>query len=201
MLRDKPEPTVTVDGDEIRTERLTLRPWRLEDASGALDIFNDAEVTRWMAPALTTVSSLGQMKQLLTAWRDEARSLEVPQGRWALVETATGELIGGAALLLLPPDRIDLEVGWQLGRQHWGRGFATEAGHAVAHQAFLRGEDEIFAVVRPNNSRGAATARRVGMEWVGETDKYYNLRLDVYRIRSADLDVAPGGPLRPAASS
>jgi len=37
----------------------------------------------------------------------------------------------------------------------------------VAHYAFASGADEIFAVVRPRNAQGAATARRVGMEWVG----------------------------------
>jgi hypothetical protein len=26
------------------------------------------------------------------------------------------------------------------------------------------------------------------MEWVGETDKYYGLQLQVYRLRKADLD-------------
>lgn len=80
-------------------------------------------------------------------------------------------------------------VAWHLAKQHWGHGHATEAGHAVAHHAFLRGEDEIFAVVRPNNKRAAATAQRAGMEWVGETSKYYGLRLNVYRLRSGDLDV------------
>jgi hypothetical protein len=29
------------------------------------------------------------------------------------------------------------------------------------------------------------------MEWVGETDKYYGLTLQVYRLREGDLDVAP----------
>jgi RimJ/RimL family protein N-acetyltransferase len=194
----KPEHSVTVDGDVIRTRRLTLRPWRLEDTSSALDVFSDAEVTRWMAPALTTISTLTEMERLLSTWLNEAESLDVPQGRWAVVENSTGGLVGGAALLLLPPFGVDLEVGWQLGRQHWGQGFATEAGHAVAHQAFLQGEDEIFAVVRPNNRRGSATAQRVGMEWVGETDKYYNLRLEVYRIRSGDLDIGPTAPSRTA---
>ncbi|MGW6509389.1 GNAT family N-acetyltransferase, partial [Streptomyces niveus] len=76
----------------------------------------------------------------------------------------------------------------------WGQGLAAEAGHAVAHQAFESevGVEELFAVVRPRNSRGAATARRVGMEWVGETEKYYNLSLQVYRLRKGDLDA--GGP-------
>jgi hypothetical protein len=35
-----------------------------------------------------------------------------------------------------------------------------------------------------------ATARRIGMEWVDETEKYYGLRLQVFRIRPADLDQA-----------
>jgi hypothetical protein len=50
------------------------------------------------------------------------------------------------------------------------------------------GIDEVLAVVRPTSARGAATAERIGMEWVGETDKYYDLQLQVYRVRAADLD-------------
>ena len=81
------------------------------------------------------------------------------------------------------------EIGWQLAPQVWGRGLATEAGHAVSRHAFAAGVDELFAVVRSQNSRGAATARRAGMEWVGETEKYYDLRLQVYRLRRGELDV------------
>ena len=58
----------------------------------------------------------------------------------------------------------------------------------MAHQAFANGVSEVFAVVRLGNTRGVATARRVGMEWVGETDKYYGLTLQVYRLTAADLD-------------
>jgi hypothetical protein len=28
------------------------------------------------------------------------------------------------------------------------------------------------------------------MEWVGETEKYYNLRLQVFRLRKGDLDTS-----------
>ena len=78
----------------------------------------------------------------------------------------------------------------------------------MAHYAFASGVDEIFAVVRPRNARGAATARRVGMEWVGETDKYYALTLQVYRLRRATCtcrdppasDTAPGGVVRRVAA-
>ena len=40
---------------------------------------------------------------------------------------------------------------------------------ALAGWAFRHDIDEIFAVVRPGNTRAAATDRRNGMEWVGET--------------------------------
>jgi len=32
-----------------------------------------------------------------------------------------------------------------------------------------------------------ATAKRLGLQWVGETSKYYGLNLQVYRIRPADM--------------
>ena len=42
----------------------------------------------------------------------------------------------------------------------------------------------------PPNRRGEATVRRIGMEWVGETEKYFGLRLQVYRLRRADVGSA-----------
>jgi hypothetical protein len=36
-----------------------------------------------------------------------------------------------------------------------------------------------------------APAERIGMERIGETDKYYDLHLRVYRVRPADLDRPP----------
>jgi hypothetical protein len=82
----------------------------------------------------------------------------------------------------------------------WGRGYASEATRALAEWAFQHDAGEIFAVVRPGNVRGAATVRRTGMEWVGETEKYFGLTLQVFRLRPADLVTAePGIPLPPDA--
>jgi len=47
-----------------------------------------------------------------------------------------------------------------------------------------------------NNERGAGTARRIGMQWVGETDKYYETRLNVYRLWPSDLTSAQEEELR-----
>lgn len=130
------------------------------------------------------------MRRVLAAWIAESDPTGLPLGRWAITDRDSGDVIGGVALLPLPPGGTDLEIGWQLSPKAWGYGYGAEAGHAVAHQAFENlGVSEVFAVVRPDNRRGVATARRVGMEWVGETDKYYNLTLQVYRLTKADLDL------------
>ncbi|MGH3508505.1 MAG: GNAT family N-acetyltransferase [Nocardioidaceae bacterium] len=175
--------------ETLDSERLTLRPWSVDDAAAALEIFGVAEVARWLSPAMDKVHDEQGMRLVLQGWVAEQERLVPPQGRWAIVLTETGEVIGGAGLLFLPPGDEDLELAWQLRPSAWGHGYATEAGRRVARAAFdFPGVDEVFAVVRNNNERGVATVRRVGMEWVGETDKYYDLRLQVYRLRQSDLE-------------
>jgi hypothetical protein len=101
-------------------------------------------------------------------------------------------------LLRLPPGLGDLEIGWQLHQLVWGCGYASETTRVLANWAFSHDVAEIFAVVRPGNTRAASTVRRNGMEWVGETGKYFGLDLQVFRLRRADFDpTAPATPLPP----
>ena len=179
---------------QLVTERLTLRPWRVEDAEGALGIYGDVGVARWLSPAMDRVPDINAMRLVLQQWIGEAARLISPAGRWAVERQEDQQLIGGAVLLPLPPRGEDLEMGWQLHPDAWGHGYATEAGHALARWAFDEGFDEVLAVARPTNVRAEATARRIGMEWVGETEKYYDMRLRVFRLRPGDLDAQPPGP-------
>jgi RimJ/RimL family protein N-acetyltransferase len=182
---------IAIVGSTITTPRLRLRPWRLDDTAGALDIYGSSEVSRWLAPAMDPVADVGQMRAVVSGWITTPPGPEGrPSGRWVIEEARRGRLVGSAQILPLPPERDDLELGYQLAPWAWGRGLAAEAGHALAHYAFNNGEEEVFAVVRPRNERGARAARRIGMEWVGETEKYYDLRLQVFRLRTSDLDIS-----------
>ena len=178
---------VTSEGDTIRTSRLVLRPWRVDDAPAALAMFGEESVTRWLSPAMSRVESAEEMAEVISSWLSAPPA--TPLGRWAVTSTGDGRLLGAVSLRALPPGRADLEVAWQLDPSVWGHGYAAEAGHAVAHHAFDAGVEELFAVVRPRNERAARTATSIGMEWVGETEKYYDLRLQVYRLRRGELDV------------
>src|SRR3954452_18944307 len=173
---------------ELITKRLRLRPWMGDDADAALAIFSQREVARWLAPAMPRLADHDEMRPLLARWITEHDKAGRPLGHWAIEIRDSGLVIGAVALLQLPPGCTDLEIGWQINPAAWLHGYGAEAGHAVAHQAFASGISEVFAVVRLGNTRGAATARRVGMEWVGETDKYYGLTLQIYRLTAPDLD-------------
>jgi RimJ/RimL family protein N-acetyltransferase len=179
---------VTSTTQSMITERLTLRPWRVEDAPAAADVYGHAEVTRWLSPDMDRVPDRAAMRLLLQQWIAEDARLAAPAGRWAIQHNADDRVIGGAILLPLPPGNEDLEIGWQLHPEVWGNGYASEATHALATWAFSQDVDELFAVVRPGNARGAATVRHNGMHWVGETNKYFNTDLQVFRLRAADLD-------------
>ena len=175
---------------KLETEHLVLRSWTVDDAGAALGAYGDADVARWLTPALDRVPDVAAMRLVLQQWTAEDIRMTEPAGRWAIERRTDGTIIGGATLLPLPPDD-EYEMGWQLRREAWGNGYAAEAGRAIGRWAFEQGLEQVIALVRPANARAAATARRIGMEWVGETEKYHELRLQVYRLRPSEL--APPG--------
>ena len=83
-------------------------------------------------------------------------------GQWALIERLSGELVGRAGLWQ-PEGWPGLEVGWLLGRRHWGMGFATEAGGAAVEYAFrVVGVDHVISLIRPENRASIRVAERLG---------------------------------------
>jgi RimJ/RimL family protein N-acetyltransferase len=172
--------------EELNTDRLLLRPWRLDDDEAALAAYGDSRVARWLTPAMDQVRDAAAMRLVLQQWMAEDSRMITPAGRWAVELREEGRLIGGATLLPLLPDD-EYEIGWQLHPRAWGHGYATETGLALAQWAFKQGIEQVIALVRPANTRALAMVRRIGMDWVGETEKYHNLRLQVFRLRPGDL--------------
>lgn len=172
----------------LRTERLFIRDWTTSDAEAALDIYGVEEVSRWMTPDTEPVGDLATMRSVLQDWIAVQPTFDPPSGRWAIARHEDNQVIGGLTIRSLPPDEEDLEIGTHLRPDAWGRGYGTEAGTALIRWAFEVGVDELYAVASPANERAIALARQMGMQWVGETEKYYGIDLVVYRIRPGDLD-------------
>jgi RimJ/RimL family protein N-acetyltransferase len=171
---------------KLIAERLVLRGWESSDAPAALGAYGDEQVARWLSPAMERVRDMEAMRRLLERWVAEDAQMLTPAGRWAIQRRDDGQVVGGASLLPLLPDE-EYEIGWALQPQAWGHGYGTESGLALACWAFDQGIEQVIALVRPANTRAAATVRRIGMEWVGETEKYHGLLLQEYRLRPGDL--------------
>lgn len=168
---------------ELRTERLLLRRWQQSDLEPWAAMNADPRVREHLGEVMTREQS----DESVARFQEE---FDARGYGWFAVEVGqTGEFIGFAGL-----DEVDeempfdgVEIGWRLARAAWGHGYATEAGLALARWAFDQGIEQVIALVRPANARAEAMMRRLGMQWVGETEKYHSLRLRQYRLRPSDL--------------
>lgn len=116
----KPGPT---ELPILETERLLLRPMRQEDAPALFAIYGDPEVMRYAGDEpfpdeATIVVMLQSVARLLAA----GESLE-----WAVVERASGQLVGTCGLHGFDQATDAAEVGCLLARTAWGRGLMREA--------------------------------------------------------------------------
>lgn len=171
------------------TDRLIIRDWTTgdADAQAVLALHKRPEVTEWLTPPAPNVADLAAARAMLQGWTETQPNLVPPTGRWAMQDQQSGLIVGGLVLRMLPPYDHDLELVWKLRPEQWGHGYATEAARALLRWAFSYDIDEVFALTLPENTRAIATAQRIGMDWVGETSKYYDTTLQVYRVRPGDL--------------
>jgi RimJ/RimL family protein N-acetyltransferase len=158
----------------LETERLVMRPWREEDLDEYAAITSDAEVMRWMGRGPFDRDD---------AWREIALYLGHFDLRgythWALELKDTGALVGRCGPWR-PEGWPALEVGWLLGREHWGNGYATEAARAALDHAWTAlGAERVISLVAPENERSAAVASRLGAEPSG-TATVRNLTATVF---------------------
>jgi RimJ/RimL family protein N-acetyltransferase len=108
-------------------------------------------------------------------------------GQWAIVERATGDVVGRAGLIN-PEGWPGVEVGYLLGRRWWGRGYATEAAQAALDWAFTEGEfDRILSLIDPANAASIRVAERLGETLRGETQLWDHTVL-MYAIDRPDWE-------------
>jgi RimJ/RimL family protein N-acetyltransferase len=167
------------------TERLIARNWRPDDADRAYDIYSRMEVARWLGATPRPLASMDEANHLVTRWAElndaEPDDAGPTEGRWALEHKDDGVVVGTVILVALPDGDGEVEVGWHLHPDSWGHGYATEAGRGALTLAFADGLEEVLAVVRPDNAPSIAVCRRLGMEELGLTDRYYGTSLELFR--------------------
>jgi len=143
----------------IETERLVLRGFTADDAEPLAAIHGDERTMLYLG-GVTDGTLLGAYDKILAYLGHWALN---GFGRWAVVEKASGRMIGRTGFLDAPGEWPGCELGWTFSRDHWGKGYATEAATAARDFGFAKiGPARVFSMIHPENTPSQAVARRLG---------------------------------------
>lgn len=149
-----------------RSERLLLRPIWPEDWQAVYGGIADEGVVRNLASAPWPYSKQDA--------RDFASRVPAPNEPRFLITTACNGHVVGCIGLDAPTDgsetcedRGAVEIGYWIARQHWGKGYATEAGRAVLSIAGALGYLRVYGSHFLDNPASGAVLRKLGFEPTG----------------------------------
>lgn len=155
---------------QLRTERLTLRPFELSDAVRVTEIGSNWDVARMlrMAPWPTSIEINREWLQThCEEWRNGTGY------RFAIVRG--GRLIGCVDIDEIGHNRGAL--GYWLEPAAWGHGYASEAARAALRFAFERLDlESIWSGHAFDNPTSGRVLRALGFEATGQTSAWYRPR-------------------------
>ncbi len=143
------------------TPRLLLRTFRRDDlpAYAALN----AHPAVYEALGGTPLSAADSDE--LAEWHQE-RYEQDGFGLLAVERGADGAFLGMCGLHHQHSYPDDVEVAWRLAPEHWGHGYATEAGAGWLDLAFgPLGLPRVISITDTANQRSLAVMRRLGLRW------------------------------------
>lgn len=151
---------------QLETDRLLLRMWREDtDFEPYAEMCADPDIMRYIG---------GKTMSRVEAWRHMAfhigHWLMRGYGHWAVEEKASGKFVGRIGFLN-PVGWPAFEIGWTLGKQYWGKGFATEGARRALDYAFYElDKPHVISLIHPENKGSAAVAQRLGEKVEGRAE-------------------------------
>ncbi len=154
----------------LETDRLVLRGHRADDLAAYAALWGDPEVVRFIGGKPSSVEeSWWRILGHLGHWAT------MGYGYWALVEKASGRMIGEAGFGNFkrdsdPPFKGLPEAGWVLAPWAHGKGYATEAAAAVLAWGDRRlAADHSLCIIDPDHAASIRVAQKLGYQATGMT--------------------------------
>jgi len=148
----------------IETERLILRAFTLDDLIPFHAILSREEVMRYLPENVRSLEEVEHILDFVTDCYSRNTPDNIVKFTVAVIDKATGHLIGWAGLgpLEFAPGRIELYYG--LAEARWGKGLAPEAARGVLDFGFRSlCLPEIVAVVNPENNASVRVLEKLGI--------------------------------------
>lgn len=150
----------------LETERLILRRFTIDDAEQMFRNWaNDADVVRYMLyDRCDTIEATRKHIEQWLHYFDEPGAREL----FAILLKTTGEIIGTIDYAELDLEARSAEAGYQIGKQWWGAGYATEALRAVIAYCFEEVNlNRIWADYDTRNIASGRVMQKAGMLYEG----------------------------------
>lgn len=145
----------------VRTARLCIREFVQGDFRAIYAYSSDARVTRYLFFGPRDEDATADyLEGLLASQRERPRT----RFELAVEEIESGRVIGACDLSFIESNVVDL--GYMLGIESWGKGYATEIARALVDAAFcdLRAA-RVISTVDVNNGASIRVLEKIGMRW------------------------------------
>jgi RimJ/RimL family protein N-acetyltransferase len=156
----------------IETERLILRLPRVEDAADLAVAYAEPETVRYIGDG--TTSTLAEVEEAIPHWLERWELWGV--GLFSVERRDDGRVLGRAGFLRWDPETWEIggsetEIGWLLGQEQWGRGYATEASLALRDWALReRGLTRLISLIQHGNLRSVRVAEKLDERYERDVD-------------------------------
>ena len=158
---DVEDESPVIDCPVLVTERLVLRPPHEDDIPELVELANN----RRLAEMLGRMPHPYGEREART-FLDGTRNRSIAGCTYAISLAGNGAFIGCAGV---HPRSRGLELGYWIGEPYWGRGYATEAAHALVDLAFRATEiDRLHVSCRVINGASRRVIHKCGFQYSGQ---------------------------------
>ena len=166
----------------LQTLRLELREFVAADADDLWRLDQDPAVMRYIGDGrLSTRAQIATRMRLIP----RVYRLYPGLGSWYAVRRDTRRYVGWFTLKYIP-DTVEVEVGYRLLRNAWGRGFATEGASELVRYGFDDlGLHRIVGLTHRDNAASQRVLQKAGLRPAG-WGRYYGQRLRVFEAHNPE---------------
>lgn len=142
----------------ITTARVALREIRRSDAPDIFRFRSDQEVQRYNTRPMRAVVEAQALVSTMQYWYRHGQAIQ-----WGITVRPVDRVVGICGLHDWRPDQRRAMLGYDLAREHWGRGLAFEAMRAVLAFGFKQlGAARVEAITVAENARSVRLLERLG---------------------------------------
>lgn len=122
-----------------------------------MQLWGDPNVTIWIGGPFTPAAVRERLSKEMEQMKEHGMQY------WPVFLLGQNQHIGCAGLRPYGKEQNIYELGVHLRQSFWGKGFASEAAHAIIHYAFnTLGAEALFAGHNPNNTASRQLLSKLG---------------------------------------